>query len=231
MDKTLEKLQGINYTKLIKKWEDYGFLGDLTSKNTTVKNPLNVSLAYEMAQHYLLDKSTEVKDNLSTTMFPILFKVISRFGYCLEDVDILFIIKYIHNEWDEKSYMDCTYLSVADLDGEAFYVEKFSNHIIDIFDIWDYLGHGGNEEDVDWNQTLVTKFNIAVDSIEKEADITTPIIFKDLIESLEYHKDGVVANRFTINYDDTSKSKMMKIGDNYLIIQQYNTYVIKRIYK
>lgn len=78
---------------------------------------------------------------------------------------------------------------------------------------WDYQGHKGDGKyQKDWNQTLVTWFNKIGFKEDKVFNVKVPNNLKSIIQSLEYYKGGMVANKYDIEFIDED-SKVIMVGD------------------
>jgi hypothetical protein len=68
----------------------------------------------------------------------------------------------------------------------------------------------------DWNSTIVTAFNCVVsgnnlNKLGEKIDILVPNKFKNLIESLFFYENGVIANRYNVDFIDDN-SNLIFIG-------------------
>lgn len=92
---------------------------------------------------------------------------------------------------------------------------------------WDYLGHGKGEPNhlqEDWDMTLITSFNriglnIGVDTQTKVALVNPKL--KPLIENLIYYKNGMIANKYIIEFTEEQQDYVIDIYGNTITISNY----------
>lgn len=74
----------------------------------------------------------------------------------------------------------------------------------------------------DWNQTLITKFNILSINIHERITIKAPNKFKKLIESLEYYNtiDSTIGKKYVVEFIN-SNDNIIKVGEKELEIENF----------
>ena len=91
-------------------------------------------------------------------------------------------------------------------------------------EIWDYKIPQQPMWDMqkDWNQSIVTKFNMLCAGIDTEIIVKVPNKFKSLIESLYFYDNinSTINNRYIIKFID-SEEDLIIVGNNKLKIINY----------
>ena len=74
----------------------------------------------------------------------------------------------------------------------------------------------------DWNQTLMTKFNMLAVGVHEKILIKIPNKFKTLIDSLEYYDDNnlTIGNKYIVEFID-SDSNIINVGDKELEVENF----------
>ena len=74
----------------------------------------------------------------------------------------------------------------------------------------------------DWNQTLITKFNMLTVGVHEKTLIKVPNKFKSLIESLEFYDktDSSIGNKYSVEFVD-SDDNIINVGDKELEVENF----------
>jgi hypothetical protein len=74
----------------------------------------------------------------------------------------------------------------------------------------------------DWNQTLMTKFNMLAVGINEEIIIKVPNKFKPLIDSLEFYDNtnSSIGNKYIVEFFE-SNDNIINVGDKELEVENF----------
>jgi hypothetical protein len=74
----------------------------------------------------------------------------------------------------------------------------------------------------DWNQTLITKFNMLSVGVHEKTVIKVPNKLKSLIESLEYYDNtnSTIGNKYVVEFID-SDDNIISVGDKELEVENF----------
>ena len=74
----------------------------------------------------------------------------------------------------------------------------------------------------DWNQTLITKFNMLSVGVHEKTLIKVPNKFKLLIESLEFYDNtnSTISNKYLVEFID-SDNNIISVGDKELEVENF----------
>lgn len=90
---------------------------------------------------------------------------------------------------------------------------------------WDYklpISQPMWDAQTDWNQTLITKFNMLAVGVHEKTLIKVPNKLKSLIESLEFYDNtnSIIGNKYVVEFID-SDDNIINVGDKELEVVNF----------